>query len=791
MTEFLSKNTKVVFNIAALFIISIAVIIVFKGFLAGEIIAHNDFGNNDLTNFNIPNMYHYSMALKQGTLLQWNPYIYGGFPVFAEGQGSFLYPINVLLYFFLDYLTAVNLFFILHSIIMGAGAYFLTKRLTGAGWLSLAAGVAAALCGSLIIGHNRHLNIYSASSLLPWLILVAESFIQNRKLYNSLFFGSLLGLLILIGHPQFSFICGFISILYFFLRLLFSKTPTITDIKKPNIKQVLLFLVISAATAFLIGIAQLSATMEIYSFTERSKDLAEEFTSLGSLPFNGFFTFLYPYFWGNIGNDTYTLGKSFLFWEYFHYSGVIILSLSVWGAIWGWSKSGAVKSLVIIAVISYLLALGANFSLIKIFSIFPIVASFRFPARWLLGTEFSSIVLSGYGIMALGNIISAKISETKPKKNYSIIPQLPVNTRLMVGLGLEDIVFCDIYFVVGSKVTTAKTDIFFGKPGSATYINQKSSESRLFHFLDMEYHATVFKQNKGWENSNEQYREVTALLTLNLASIWNISVINGYMGLVPDYIYEIWGNPNNPGIFRMTYQTGPTSIDLTERSYHLLRMWGVRYATCPMVLKPPYRLVWDSAFAKLYELDDVYPRAWVVNNVIAYPQANAKELARLLFKPDIDFHSSAISSENIVLPANSSVGSAKIIEEGYHYVKIKAESAGLLVLSDTWFPRWKAFINGQETPVHKINGMMRGVVAPKPGAIIEMKYSTGGLPFFMSLSYLVMAFSIGFYFWERKRRTAFFDIISTKNIRKPKGNLHKKSIEDKKIKHKKANERKK
>ncbi len=769
MTEHISKNIRLLYNIIAVLIIAFAVCIVFRGFFSGEIIAHSDGGNNDLTYFNIPTMYHYAEALKQGTILQWNPYIYGGFPIFAEGQGSFLYPVNVLIHSIFDFLTALNLFFILHSVIMGAGVYFFTKKLTGSGWASLAAGIAAALCGSMIIGHNRHLNIYAASSMLPWLLLTAEIFIQNRRIYSSLFFGSLMGILLLIGHPQYAFICAFTAVLYFFLRLVFPKTPLAEKKVRPNRKQVLLFIIISIAAAAIIGIAQAGATFEIYSFTERSKDLGEDFTSMGSLPFEGIFTFIYPYWAGNIGNNTFTLEKPYYFWEFFHYSGVSILLLAIYGSIWGWKKSGAVKSLVIIAVVSYLLALGGNFFLIKIFSILPVVSSFRFPARWLLGTEIALTALSGYGLLALGSIILNLNKEKRKKAGFLFSPPLSVNMRLLISLAAALIVFLDIYLTVGKKVTTADSDIFLAKPGSADAIKRDSTFGRFAHYMDTEYHATIFQQYNGWEHDNKVYKEVTTLLPLNLASIWNIPVINGYMGLVPDYIYEIWGNPNNPGIFRMTYDRTSSDIQLSDKTHHLLKLWGVKYASSPMFLDPPYYMIWDSAYAKVFKIDDVFPRAWTADRVHTYPEADAADFARLLFNPEIDYTRSVTASEKITLPAGASPGRVKVLEEDYHYIKLKAETAGLAVLSDTWFPRWKAYVNGKKAKVYKVNGMMRGVISPAPGSVIEMKYSSGGLPFFMAAAYLVMAGSVVFFFWERKKKETFFDkeaMLTTKSTKK-------------------------
>lgn len=50
------------------------------------------------------------------------------------------------------------------------------------------------------------------------------------------------------------------------------------------------------------------------------------------------------------------------------------------------------------------------------------------------------------------------------------------------------------------------------------------------------------------------------------------------------------------------------------------------------------------------------------------------------------------------------------------------EGPGFLVLADQYFPGWKAFIDGKETDVYRVNGILRGVVVPGGAHRIEFVY---------------------------------------------------------------------
>jgi uncharacterized membrane protein YfhO len=57
-------------------------------------------------------------------------------------------------------------------------------------------------------------------------------------------------------------------------------------------------------------------------------------------------------------------------------------------------------------------------------------------------------------------------------------------------------------------------------------------------------------------------------------------------------------------------------------------------------------------------------------------------------------------------------------------VRIEAHSAqgGLLVLADTYYPGWKATIEGVETPILRVNLMHRGVLVPPGKQTVIFRY---------------------------------------------------------------------
>jgi len=777
-------------DIAAILIVIGAVFLVFRGLIEGKIIATNDAGTNDLLYFSFPVRFLYGEALKAGELLQWTPYINAGFPVFAEGQNGFLYPFNLITCYLLNPFQAMNWFIIFHAVLAGIGVYFFSKKISGSGWNSIPAAVAASVCGSITTGHTRHMNIFAVIALTPWLFLFAESYVRKLKISSALLFGSVLGLMLLVNHPQYSFIGGFIAVLYLFLRFWF-------DEKKINYywKNIALFLLTALVVSLAIGFVQMRDTIQLSSFSIRSKDaLTAAYLGMGSLPWNGLMTFLNPYYLGNAGDGTFKLPEVYLFWEYFHYISIALVVLALVAVLKTVRTNSYVKIFLIVSVLCFLFSLGENLKLYKIFSVFPLVSAFRFPSRWLFGTELTLIFMSTFGLQ----YIIGKITESKkerrtattgkgkkktvsaPVKSPSVLSSRTsvlssrtsvlssrtsvlssrtrfgifiVNKPYIPGLAISLIVIFDIYFMTGRGVTTADKEIFFpanNKSVSSLNINEFS---RVYPMGDLNLLTNIFEKSKGWEGNKSMYRLAANILPPNLNAYYHIRAVSGYINLTPHYMYEVWGDMDHPGIIKKNAALRGKNLETTPAFIKLARMWSVKDFLTIFNVSEPFTMKSDTLGIKHYELAEVFPRAWIVKDFIATPADN-KNSAELLVDNNFNpLEKAIVNGDAPVMPTNSENSKAEITEGKNHSLKIKASSPGLVVVNDSWYPKWKARINGQEVPVLRVNNSMRGVISPSAGAEIDMYYDEGNLKLYLMLSMLILAgvYGYGIFDYFRKK----------------------------------------
>ncbi|MDD5361290.1 MAG: hypothetical protein PHN88_04105 [Ignavibacteria bacterium] len=737
-----------IIDISAILLIIGAAFLMFHNLIMGEVIASSDVGTNDLWYLYFPNRFLYGEALKAGQILQWTPYIFSGYPVFAEGQSGFLYPLNLIMCYLLDPIPAMNWFIIVHSIIAGIGSYFFAKKISGSGSWAIPIGVAAAICGALTTGHIRQMNVYAIISLMPWLFLFAESFAKKQKLSSAMLYGSVLGLMLVTNHPQFSFICGFISLLYLYLRFYFGEKKF-----SEYYKSISLFLGAAIVISLLIGFYQLKETYLLSTFSIRSQEaLSPGYTGMGSLAWGGLMTFFYPYYSGNAGTNTYSIPETYMFWESFHYISLVLILIAIIGIIKSFKTNQYVKIFLIIAGISFLFALGENIKLYRIFSFFPVIKAFRFPLRWLIGTEFSLLFVSVFGVKYLFDMIFAgkkikqePIKQGKQKVKTQAVEKVVPNEQeiqrkhYFAGLALAVIVILDIYLMTGSGVTTADRSIFFpSENGTINYI-KTGGFRRVFTMGEVELGSNIYRLSRGWEGDKSMYKIMAGMLPPNLPSCFHIMSTGGYINLCPHYVYEVWGDQDHSGIIRKSVSSKDNkTIILSPQFVKLAKMWGVKDYLSIFNLTEPLVKRSDSLGVKHYELSDVMPRAWVVKDIISTPEDN-KNSAEMLLDNNFNPAEKAIVNGNAPeMPVNSANSNADIVQDGNHLVKIKASAPGLVVLSDTWYPKWKARVNGTEVPVYRVNNSMRGVVSPAAGSEVEFYYDEGNIKIFLLLSLVTL-----------------------------------------------------
>lgn len=318
-------------------------------------------------------------ALAQGRLPLWNPYIFGGAPLFANIQAAVLYPPNLVTFFWPPFLAFVALIFF-HLWLAGLGMYLF-------GRLGLGFGVPAALLAGLAYGLSGflaqqlgHPNQTAASAWLPWVLLGTVGLVRGRPLWLPLT-ALFLALQILAGHPQETYLtlaaAGFLA-LYEAGRLR-SRRAIIG----------LVGLGLAVALGFGLAAVQVLPSWELSRLSIRGG---------GGLSYREAVSFSLPP-WELLRALLPTYGDN-PFNEFIAYVGFVPLGLALAGILAGGARPYRVFA-ILLGALSLALAVSAYNPLSPfLYEIVPGLRMFRVPARWLLLYTFAAAVLAGIGLEA-------------------------------------------------------------------------------------------------------------------------------------------------------------------------------------------------------------------------------------------------------------------------------------------------------------------------------------------------------------------------------------------------------
>ncbi len=167
---------------------------------------------------------YFADRVLHGELPFWTPYIFSGFPFLADVQVGAWYPLNWP--FFLAGVTprAIQLEIAWHAFLACLGAFLLIVRFVPRRPAALLGSLAYAFSG-YFADHSSHVGMFSAASLLPWLLLCFHTALERAALRFTACAGLVAGATILTGHFQ--------TALYSFAALgLFAVAMVIEDRRK-------------------------------------------------------------------------------------------------------------------------------------------------------------------------------------------------------------------------------------------------------------------------------------------------------------------------------------------------------------------------------------------------------------------------------------------------------------------------------------------------------------------------------------------------------------------------------
>ena len=679
----------------------------------------------------------FAHALREGQLPLWNAAINCGFPLFAEGQAGPLYPPNVILALLLPTWAAINWNIVLHLWLAGAGMYALVRAFGAVRPAALCSGLCYALSGYMVV-RTMSPNFIDVCAWLPLLFWLVDRILNRGHFFYVLLFALVIGLQLLAGHPQ-AALYGAVAVAgYWLYRSWVQGAGWVAWT--------------TLAGAFALGAAlaavQLGPTAELVQLSNRGAGLSWASFVAMSLPPERLATLLWPNLFGNSAHGTYGSREMGFFIQLCAYVGVVPLFLA-WSALRE-RRDGQVGFFAVLALVGLVLALGKYTAIFSFFYQIPGFSLFRIPTRFLLWFAVGASVLCGLGLDQV-----LRRERPRPANGWLLAVVLGVASvgllwasgvalfgdgseryiyhlrgdglrlvgALIIGAWLLGrrarraaawaapvVIFAELYSFGADFNGTIEPTAYTETPATAREIladHTTAVPPRIVSLVNER--NSPFDWHGGWAYDLESYRRYNETLRMYSGGLYGLA--NALPGWSPLHLYR-------HGEFARGY---PAFAALAGVEY------AVRYSR-------------ERGF-EVQRLPTALPRAYVVGqfHLATSPRAGLSYMARgFPMRGEVVLEEAPTAS---IGPG----GAAEIVryEDEEVAVALTDSAGGILVLSDTYYPGWRAFVDGVERPILRANHVFRAVEVPAGTREVIFSYEPDSFRYGLLVSVAAVALWLG------------------------------------------------
>ena len=146
-------------------------------------------------------------------------------------------------------------------------------------------------------------------------------------------------------------------------------------------------------------------------------------------------------------------------------------------------------------------------------------------------------------------------------------------------------------------------------------------------------------------------------------------------------------------------------------------------------LKDAHPTVYEDDGLEVLENREALPRAWIVHSA---RRAEPDEALKLLSSGAVDPRETALLEEappDLARPVDASVDKVRTTEYGADRIELEiiTDAPGLLVLSETYYPAWKAYVDGRPARLYRADHLLRAVPVPAGKHAVELCYESVAL----------------------------------------------------------------
>ena len=743
----------------------------------------------DLGTYSYPIKFSLAKSFQAGELALWDRHMAAGFPLMASFQLGVFYPPS-LVFYLLPFFDAVRWTFLIHFLIAASGAYFLCRQWKCPTHLSLIGAVLFAFGGTTVSLSNL-LNHFQSAVWLPWIILCGERYFVAPSWKTFVLLVLVLLCSLLAGSPE---------IYLFSLGLLLIDGIRFSVCNGMPAVAPLFSIVAANLVVAALGMVQFLPTLELLLHSRRDRPIPFHEASYWSLNPKSLMGLLLP---DKEVDYSLPLGVRLFFvrdvpFLLSHYLGVLsLLGISAWAYFSSWK---ARFTLLVLVFISLTLAFG-NFTLVYrfLFEQIPFFRIIRFPEKFFFITNAFLVYAVVKGLTALHQQKESKI-------------KLPILVLLALLVGLVTVYsFGRLYPETLSRVLSHLAN---GQAATATTV-----ASVLFNLerqlgVTVALLLIYFCASKGLFRAGLQRVFLILIILFDLGTahkplqfLLDTAIVTNTERVLPNAAKEgsrlfyytaglnlhpssltVFGRPPFPKAVALSFENLlPNAgvlygfdyfqeIDaLTRQPYNdflsfanllppakranFFRTLNIRYVVAFQALDiPGMRLIkqFPEHFSWLYEINDAVPRVYIVSQAVH--EAQSARTLRILSSPDFDPQAQVLVNEEVPTAVDRAHSSeAQIVQYLNNRVVVDASLAGsgVLVLTDSYYPGWKVFVDGKEGRILRANHFFRGVRLSPGIHKVEFKYEplsfTIGWIVSLLTIVLLIGISLGRVFVWRKR----------------------------------------
>jgi uncharacterized membrane protein YfhO len=678
-------------------------------------------GGNDLANMFRIWLDFAHTSIQSGELPLWNPFLFSGTSFVSDPQSALFYP-PTWITLILPSTKTLGIILVLHIWWSAVGTFFFLRSLKCSKWAALSGAIVFAFSGYTFARVQAgHIGVLTSGSWLPWGLWMIKTISENKEIkWRHMAFGGIcVGMTILAGHIA----TAFYVFLLFGIYSVYQCWRTEAGFSKKNIIRLVAMGILGIGLAFI----QLLPFVQSIASSTRASAYDYEFTSRFSWPIGYLLTLFVPNFFGEPVTTGYW-GDG-VYDEVIFYVGLLPLLLVPIAL-----KKREAKFWVAIGGGALLVAFGTNSIVHRLlFRFIPYFSTLRAPARAGFLFTLAMAVLTGLAITIL---------EQSQDRNELLKFSKKPWTGYVFAAAIS-IVICGYLLYAWGR-------------------DSNSGAGRFWHLAgQVALFAVLFALSIGWLRSWFSVKHVKWLLVLGVGilvfDLWTLGTglaqvvpapLNAYWRIVSENIDNNggrvlpWGldilQQNGAMSFSVksvfgynpmedqAYNEYVSSIaDPRARIYDLLNVTHVIADSALEVgEEDTISLLTKEHGVRIYTRQSVMPRAWMANqNVTIQEEKIIESINNPVYEP---------SEVTYLLPGtecnSGEPGTVLITSESNNRMISRVDSGGgMVVFSERYSPGWKAWIDGKETSLYQVNGILRGVCVPAGSHTIEMRYQPSSL----------------------------------------------------------------